>query len=111
MWPVDEEGELTDDTKWLGGPSVGVPGEVKGLLYALDTYGTMTREQVMNPSIKMAEEGYEVSAVLNRDMMEEFEVLTRFKACGDIYLKDGYPYSVGDVIKNPDQLIWTVTQK
>ena len=102
MWPVDEEGELTDDTKWLGGPSVGVPGEVKGLLYALDTYGTMTREQVMNPSIKMAEEGYEVSAVLNRDMMEEFEVLTRFKACGDIYLKDGYPYSVGDVIKNPD---------
>ena len=62
----------------------------------------MTREQVMNPSIKMAEEGYEVSAVLNRDMMEEFEVLTRFKACGDIYLKDGYPYSVGDVIKNPD---------
>lgn len=35
-------------------------------------------------------------------MMEEFEVLTRFKACGDIYLKDGYPYSVGDVIKNPD---------
>ena len=102
MWPVDEEGELTDDTKWLGGPSVGVPGEVKGLLYALDTYGTMTREQVMNPSIKMAEEGYEVSAVLNRDMMEEFEVLSRFKACGDIYLKDGYPYSVGDVIKNPD---------
>ncbi|WP_125141852.1 gamma-glutamyltransferase [Clostridium transplantifaecale] len=102
MWPVDKDGELTDDTKWLGGPAVGVPGEVKGLLYALDTYGTMTREEVMNPAIEMAENGYEVSAVLNRDMMEEFEVLTRFKACGDIYLKEGFPYSVGDVIKNPD---------
>lgn len=102
MWPVDENGELTDDTKWLGGPAVGVPGEVKGLLYALDTYGTMTREEVMNPAINMAENGYEVSAVLNRDMMEEFEVLTRFGACGDIYLKEGFPYSVGDVIKNQD---------
>ncbi|WP_294146203.1 gamma-glutamyltransferase [uncultured Clostridium sp.] len=102
MWPVDKDGELTDDTKWLGGPAVGVPGEVKGLLYALDTYGTMTREDVMNPAIEMAENGYEVSAVLNRDMMEEFEVLTRFEACGDIYLKEGFPYSVGDVIKNPD---------
>lgn len=102
MWPVDENGELTDETKWEGGPSVGVPGEVKGLLYALDTYGTMTREEVMNPSIEMAENGYEVSAVMNRDMMEKFEKLTRFKACGDIYLKDGYPYTVGDIVKNPD---------
>ncbi len=102
MWPMDEKGELTDATKWEGGPSVGVPGEVKGLLYALDTYGTMTREAVMNPSIDMAENGYEVSAVMNRDMMEEFEKLTRFKACGDIYLKDGYPYTVGDIVKNPD---------
>lgn len=102
MWPMDENGELTDATKWEGGPSVGVPGEVKGLLYALDTYGTMTREAVMNPSIDMAENGYEVSAVMNRDMMEKFEKLTRFKACGDIYLKDGYPYTVGDIVKNPD---------
>lgn len=102
MWPMDEKGELTDATKWEGGPSVGVPGEVKGLLYALDTYGTMTREAVMNPSIDMAENGYEVSAVMNRDMMEKFEKLTRFKACGDIYLKDGYPYTVGDIVKNPD---------
>ncbi len=102
MWPMDEDGELTDETKWLGGPSVAVPGEVKGLLYALDTYGTMSREEVMNPAIRLAEEGYEVSAVLNRDMMEEFEVLQQFEECGKLYLKDGYPYSVGDTLKNPD---------
>ncbi|WMJ84018.1 gamma-glutamyltransferase [Oscillospiraceae bacterium LTW-04] len=102
MWEVDEKGELVDDSKWLGGPSVGVPGEVKGLLYALENYGTMTREQVMQPSIDMAQNGFEVSAVLNRDSMEEFEVLTRFKACGDIYLKDGFPYPIGSTIQNPE---------
>lgn len=101
MWPMDENGE-PDASKWEGGPSVGVPGEVKGLLYALENYGTMTREEVMNPSIQLAENGYEVSAVMNRDMMEKFEKLTTFEACGKIYLKDGYPYSVGDTLKNPD---------
>lgn len=102
MWPMDEDGELLDETKWLGGPSIAVPGEVKGLLYALDKYGTMTRAEVMNPAIDMASNGYEVSAVLNRDMMEEFEVLQQFEECGNIYLLDGYPYPVGETIKNPD---------
>lgn len=101
MWPFDEAGEV-DKSKWEGGPSVGVPGEVKGMLHALEEYGTMTREEVMNPAIEMAENGYTVSAVMNRDMMEKFEKLTTFEALGKIYLKDGYPYSIGDTLKNPD---------
>ena len=101
MWPMDENGEV-DKSKWEGGPSVGVPGEVKGLLYALEEYGTMTREQVMNPSIDMAEKGFSVSAVMNRDMMENFELMNTFPALGKIYLNEGYPYNVGDTLKNPD---------
>lgn len=101
MWPVDAAGEV-DKSKWEGGPSVGVPGEVKGMLHALEEYGTMTREEVMNPAIEMAENGYTVSAVMNRDMMEKFEKLTTFEALGKIYLKDGYPYNIGDTLKNPD---------
>ncbi|MEF9940261.1 MAG: gamma-glutamyltransferase [Clostridium sp.] len=101
MWPMDAAGEV-DKSKWEGGPSVGVPGEVKGMLHALEEYGTMSREQVMNPAIEMAENGFKVSAVMNRDMMEKFEKLTTYEALGKIYLKDGYPYSVGDTLKNPD---------
>ncbi|MEF9954605.1 MAG: gamma-glutamyltransferase [Clostridium sp.] len=101
MWPMDAAGEV-DKSKWEGGPSVGVPGEVKGMLHALEEYGTMSREQVMNPAIEMAENGFKVSAVMNRDMMEKFEKLTTYEDLGKIYLKDGYPYSVGDTLKNPD---------
>lgn len=101
MWPMDANGEV-DKSKWEGGPSVGVPGEVKGLLYALEEYGTMSREDVLNPSIDMAANGFQVSAVMNRDMMEKFEKLSTFEALGKIYLKDGYPYNVGDTLKNPD---------
>lgn len=101
MWPIDAEGEV-DKSKWEGGPSVGVPGEVKGMLHALEEYGTMTREEVMNPAIDLAENGFKVSAVMNRDMMENFELMNTYPALGKIYLKEGYPYSINDTLKNPD---------
>ncbi|MEG1145482.1 MAG: gamma-glutamyltransferase [Clostridium sp.] len=101
MWPMDAAGEV-DKSKWEGGPSVGVPGEVKGMLHALEEYGTMSREQVMNPAIEMAENGFKVSAVMNRDMMENFELMNTYPALGKIYLKEGYPYAVNDTLKNPD---------
>ncbi|MBX3383055.1 MAG: gamma-glutamyltransferase [Phycisphaeraceae bacterium] len=42
-----------------GGKAVCVPGHVAGMLYALEKYGTMTREQVLAPAIRLAETGYD----------------------------------------------------
>ncbi len=44
--------------------SAGVPGTVMGLLEALETYGTMSRRQVMGPAIKLAAKGFVVSPAL-----------------------------------------------
>lgn len=44
--------------------SAGVPGTVMGLLEALETYGTMSRRQVMGPAIKLADKGFTVSPAL-----------------------------------------------
>ena len=40
-----------------GGKAVAVPGEVAGLLYALEHYGTMTPKQVISPAADLAREG------------------------------------------------------
>jgi gamma-glutamyltranspeptidase/glutathione hydrolase len=54
---------VTDpDAATHGGKAVCVPGHVAGLLTALEKYGTMTREQVLAPAIKLAEEGYAADA-------------------------------------------------
>ncbi|XOV77037.1 MAG: gamma-glutamyltransferase [Phycisphaerales bacterium] len=38
----------------LSGHAVAIPGTVAGLLYALETYGTLGRQQVMQPAIDAA---------------------------------------------------------
>ena len=42
----------------LGGKASGVPGFVAGWFYALEKYGTMSFEQVVQPALRLAEEGY-----------------------------------------------------
>ncbi|MEX0876564.1 MAG: gamma-glutamyltransferase [Phycisphaerales bacterium] len=41
-----------------GRHSVAIPGTVAGLLYALETYGTLDRETVIGPAIEAATEGF-----------------------------------------------------
>lgn len=40
--------------------SIGIPGTVAGFIYVLEKYGTMTLEEVLEPAIKLAEEGFEL---------------------------------------------------
>ena len=61
LWVEDAEGNVVGNHKMKGGLSVGVPGEVDGLCYALETYGTMSLEEVIQPAIDLAYQGYTVS--------------------------------------------------
>jgi gamma-glutamyltranspeptidase / glutathione hydrolase len=55
---LDSKGEVVPDLSLKGYLAVGVPGSVMGLDTLLKKYGTMTREQVMAPAIKLAAEGF-----------------------------------------------------
>ena len=85
-----------------GGKSVAVPGDVAGLLYALEHYGTMTPAEVISPAAKLAREGFVVTPLLHADISEHAEHL---KAYGDgwkIYLQEDRPWPVGSMLCNPD---------
>ncbi len=55
------DGEVDNQRAQYSHLSAGVPGTVMGLLDALETYGTMTRRQVIGPAIKLAYGGFPVS--------------------------------------------------
>jgi gamma-glutamyltranspeptidase / glutathione hydrolase len=55
---LDVKGEVVPDLSLKGYLAVGVPGSVLGLETMLQKYGTMTREKLMAPAIKLADEGF-----------------------------------------------------
>ena len=102
IWDKDSKGEVIFNDKEFGGKSIGVPGSVKGFLYALDKYGKLDRKTVIQPSVDLANNGYRVSAIMNMDMTNQLENIKKYPATAKIYLKNGKPYEVGDILKNPD---------
>lgn len=89
----------------LGGKASGVPGFVAGWFYALEKYGTMSFEQVVQPALRLAEQGYVWTAAQDRTLMDgkQFEELTVWNGDGAHipYFKDGLPFPVGETIKFP----------
>ena len=103
MWTVNPDGSVANEENKIGGKAVAVPGDVKGLLYALETWGTMSREAVMAPAIQMAEEGFTVSHITSRDIKDAYRAIIAYDSTADIYLdEDWMPFEAGDIIKNPD---------
>ena len=103
MWIVDADGKVVGNKKVEGGKAAAVPGEVAGLLYALEKYGTMSREQVIRPAVNLAKNGYYVTPTLSNDMKSEFDKLEKYPESAKVYLnKEGLPYEVGDKFTNKD---------
>ena len=65
---LNAQGDVDNEIAQYSRASAGVPGTVMGLLEALDTYGTMTRRQVMGPAIRLASEGFVASHTLEKQL-------------------------------------------
>lgn len=99
---VDASGENNGNTQ-EGGLASGVPGEVAGLLYLLEHHGTMSREEVMEPAIRIANEGFTVSAYCANAISDAYEKTQKFPEMSKVYLdENGLPWEEGSVITNPD---------
>ncbi|TYT79618.1 gamma-glutamyltransferase [Treponema phagedenis] len=99
---LDENGKSNGKIR-EGGLSSAIPGEVAGMLYMLENYGTMSRAEVMAPAIKMAEEGFVVSTYAANAIADAYEKATKYPEMQKVYWNEAkLPFSAGDVINNPD---------
>lgn len=100
-----KDGVVQDEWKDLGGQSVAIPGLLKTLEILLEKYGTMPLSKVIQPAIRLAEEGFGTSYT-GALTMDDDSVKRKLRLSGAmraLYLKeDGGFYRFGEIQKNPE---------
>ncbi len=100
---LDAQGNVVPDRSTKTWFAVGVPGTVAGLEYAREHYGTKSRAELMAPAIRLAQDGFELTAgdlVTFADANADFR---RDPASAMIFLRpDGSPLIPGDRLIQPD---------
>ena len=82
-----------------GGSSVGVPGFVAGLQALHTRYGRRPWKELLEPAIKLAEQGFSVSGDW---WVETSKAREKFNSSGTkFFLKKGLAYTPGDIFKQP----------
>ena len=84
---LDDEGNAVRERSRRGYLASGVPGTVAGLLKALDEHGTLDRETVMAPAIRMAAEGFPLPHSLAEDLNSRYETFAEFPATKTYFTK------------------------
>ena len=97
---LDSKGNVLQDASVVGYRAIGVPGSVAGLAYAEKKFGKLTLAQVMTPAIRLARQGFILSARDARQL-HDFS-LAAFPESHRIFQRDGNYYQPGDTFKQPE---------
>ena len=100
---LDSRGRVKNNSNHDGPLSVGVPGTVAGLALAHERLGSMPWEDLVAPSVSLAEEGFPLSW----EMLPFIEMLAErpraYPSTSKAFLKPGnQPYEPGEILKQPD---------
>ena len=97
---LDEHGNVVPGMSLVGYKASGVPGSVAGLTYAQKHYGRLTLAQDMAPAIRLAAEGFVLTAEEAHNLQSRN--LTRFAVSARIFQRDGNFYQAGETFKQPE---------
>jgi gamma-glutamyltranspeptidase/glutathione hydrolase len=81
--------------------SGGIPGVVDAWYILLERWGTMSFEQVLQPAIDLAENGFPLSEGRAR-MIASTEKILKYPSTMKIYKPNGEAPKAGEIFKNPD---------
>ncbi|MGD9403070.1 MAG: gamma-glutamyltransferase, partial [bacterium] len=99
---LDEEGEVIPEASTLGYLASGVPGSVAGMWAIHKKYGTLPWEDLLEPALQLARDGFIVGERLAHDLAAAHEKLVRFPATASIFTRDGKTIDAGDFLMQED---------
>jgi gamma-glutamyltranspeptidase/glutathione hydrolase len=99
----DASGNVLPETSLLssviGYRSIATPGSVAGLVYTERKYGKLGLERIMAPAIKLAKEGFVLTAEEAKELSDPD--LAQFPDSKRIFQRDGSHYKEGEVFAQP----------
>lgn len=108
---LDSAGKVIRGKTVHGLWAVGVPGQLRGIVHALETYGTMDLKTVMAPAIRLAKEGFPVDSHTHEAMAFLAKKLRALGPAGRrepyaevrrLFLREGRPYRIGQILRQRD---------
>ena len=97
-----EKGKIQNAWRRSHGLAVAVPGALAGWAYALEKYGTMELGKVLEPGLRIAEQGIPVSQTFSQINKDQYEKILQNSGESTVYLNEGFPYEPGDIYRNPE---------
>jgi gamma-glutamyltranspeptidase / glutathione hydrolase len=100
--PGSLENDVVGDLNNTGYLAVATGGTLLGWATAIEKYGNLSLEQVVAPAVRAGRHGFRVSPYLRAMIIQCQEQLARFPATSDVFLPNGEPPQVGDLIHRAD---------
>jgi len=97
----DAQGNVIPNLSVIGYKAVGVPGSVKGLVYAEEHFGKLGLQRVIAPAIRLARDGYALSWN-NARLMTEDKAMAEFPDTKRIFQNGGNGWHQNDIFKQPE---------
>ena len=97
-----KDGRYSDTLHHESYLSVGVPGTVAGLHIAWKERGKLSWKRLVEPAIRLAEEGFPVSETLSASLKKFLPEFKEHPATITAFTKDGTPYEAGEMLRQPD---------
>lgn len=99
---LGEDGEPIAELSQRGQLSAGVPGAVDGMVRAHAKYGTMDWEQLLEPAIRLAREGFPITAMQAEEMNRRKEEFQKYNPDGMTLIKTDGEWKEGDLLIQED---------
>ena len=99
---LDSSGNVDNHKELIGGLSVGVPGNVDGLILAETKFGKLPLAKVMQPAIELAKNGFRVSYALADVLRRDEGRLSLYPTTMRYFSRDGRMYTAGEILVQKD---------
>ena len=100
---VDSAGNYIEDISHEGYLAIGVPGTIAGFDLAFKRFGTMTWDDLVEPAVDLADDGFALSWSMAEDFKYLKEDFMKYPSSAKVFFKeDTMSYEPGDIWEQPD---------